>query len=144
MQRPQHGFTLIEMMVVTAIVGILASIAVPSFQGPLYKARRTDGIAALLQLQMNQEQWRSHHTQYASLAELRTPAASGLRYYSLAVAEATSTGYSLVATAMGAQAGDQGCRVLRVTVAHGQATRASGADERSTNADADNRRCWGI
>lgn len=143
MQRLQHGFTLIEMMVVAAIVGILASIAVPSFQGPLYKARRTDGIAALLQLQMSQEQWRSSNTQYASLSELRTSASSRLRYYTLAVAEATASGYSLVATATGAQEGDRGCRVLRVTMANGQATRASGADERSTNPDADNRRCWG-
>jgi type IV pilus assembly protein PilE len=144
MQRIPRGFTLIEMMVVTAIVGILASVAVPSFQAPLYKARRTDGITALLQLQMSQEQWRSGHTQYASLAELRAPTASGMRHYMLAVAEANAAGYSLVATATGAQAGDRPCRVLRVTVANGQATHASGADERNTNADGDNRRCWGI
>lgn len=144
MQRLQHGFTLIEMMIVTAIVGILASIAVPSFQGPIYKARRTDGITALLQLQMSQEQWRSGNRQYASLPELRAPAASGMRYYTLAVADASASGYSLIATATGAQAGDRACRVLRITVANGQATHASGADERSLNADADNRRCWGI
>lgn len=144
MQHLQRGFTLAEMMVVTALVGILASIAVPSFQGPLYKARRSDGIAALLQLQMSQEQWRSGNTRYASLSDLRAPAASGLRYYTLAVAEATASGYSLVATATGAQAGDRSCRVLRVTVANGQATHASGTDERHANTEADNRRCWGL
>lgn len=144
MKRLQHGFTLIEMMIVSAIVGIFASVAVPSFQAPLNKARRTDGITALLQLQMSQEQWRSSHTQYASLAELRAPAASSSRYYTLAVVEATASGYSLVATATGAQAGDRSCRVLRVMVAGGQTTYASGQDERSANADADNRRCWGL
>lgn len=144
MPRLQHGFTLIEMMIVVAIAGILASVAVPNFQAPLYKARRADGITALLQLQMSQEQWRSGNRQYASLAELRVPATSSMRYYTLAVSEATASGYSLVATATGAQAGDRPCRVLRVTVANGQATHASGADEASTNADADNRRCWGI
>jgi type IV pilus assembly protein PilE len=144
MKRLHHGFTLIEVMIVSAIVGILATIAVPSFQTPLNKARRTDGITALLQLQMSQEQWRSSHTRYASLAELRAPAASGSRYYTLAVVEATASGYSLVATATGAQAGDRGCRVLRVTVTGGHATHTSGPDERSINADADNRRCWGL
>jgi type IV pilus assembly protein PilE len=144
MQRLQHGFTLIEMMIVTAVIGILASIAVPSFQAPLQKARRSDGITALLQLQMSQEQWRSGHTRYASLAELRAPATSSMRYYTLEVADPTAQGYALVATATGAQASDRGCRVLRVTVTGGQATHASGPDERSANAEADNRRCWGL
>ena len=132
------------MMIVTALVGILASIAVPSFLAPLYKARRTDGISALLQLQMSQEQWRSGNTQYASLAELRAPATSAMRYYALSVADPSASGYSLTATATGAQAGDQGCRILRVTMTNGQATHASGPDERSANAEADNRRCWGL
>ncbi|HEY0821071.1 MAG TPA: type IV pilin protein [Rhizobacter sp.] len=144
MSRLQHGFTLIEMMIAAAVVGILASIAVPNFQAPLQKARRSDGITALLQLQMTQEQWRSGHTRYASLAELRAPATSGLRYYTLEVVDATANGYTLVATATGAQASDRGCRVLRVTIAGGQATRSSGPDERGANAEADNRRCWGL
>lgn len=144
MQRIERGFTLIELMIVIAVVGILAGVAVPSFQTPLYKARRTDGITALLQLQMSQEQWRSGNTRYASLSDLRAPTASGMRYYTLAVADPTASGYSLIATATGAQAGDRLCRVLRITVANGQATHASGADPRDTNADADNRRCWGI
>lgn len=144
MQHLQRGFTLIELMMVTAIVGILASVAVPSFQEPLQRARRIDGVTALLQLQMSQEQWRSGSTQYASLTELRAPATSSQRHYTLAVTDATASGYSLTATATGAQASDRGCRVLRLVVANGQATHTSGADERSTNAEADNRRCWGI
>lgn len=144
MKRLQRGFTLIEMMIVTAIIGILAGLALPSLQGPLFRARRSDGIAALLQLQMSQEQWRSNNAQYASLADLRTPSASSLRHYTLAIAEATASGYSLVATAAGVQMGDRRCRVLRITVANGQATRTSGEDERSVNGDADNRHCWGI
>ncbi len=144
MQRIQHGFTLIEMMIVTAIIGVLAGVAYPSFQAPLYKARRMDGIAALLQLQMSQEQWRADHTRYADAAELRAPAASELRHYTLSVSDTGANGYTLVATATGAQAGDRHCRVLRMVVANGQVTRASGADAHSRNPDADNRRCWGL
>ena len=78
-----RGFTLIELMVATAITGILAATAYPSFQGPIFKARRTDGLTALLQLQLTQERWRSEHTSYASLAELKTSTTSSLRYYQL-------------------------------------------------------------
>ena len=49
MHSKQHGFTLIELMVAMAVAGILAATAYPSFAGPLFKARRTDGITALLQ-----------------------------------------------------------------------------------------------
>lgn len=144
MRTPQQGFTLIEMMVTVAIAGILASVAYPSFQGPIHKARRSDGITALLQLQMSQEQWRSAQPRYASLAELRTPATSPMRYYAIDVAEADTSRYSVVATATGVQASDQACRVLRVTVDRGQAAHASGPDERTANAAADNKRCWGL
>ncbi|MBX3618789.1 MAG: type IV pilin protein [Rhizobacter sp.] len=141
---PQAGFTLIELMIAMAIAGILAAIAYPSFMGPIHKARRSDGITSLLQLQMNQEQWRASHAAYAGMSELGVPATSGLRYYALDVADASTTGYALAATAIGAQAADEGCRVLRVIVAHGLTAYASGPDERTANASADNKRCWGL
>lgn len=144
MNRMQQGFTLIELMIATAIAGILAAAAYPSFQAPLFKARRSDGITALLQLQLSQEQWRSSHPQYASLDDLRTPTTSGLRYYQLDVSDVTANGYTAVATGAGAQAGDSACRVLRLTVTGGHANFESGADATHHNASADNRRCWNL
>lgn len=144
MNRMQQGFTLIELMIATAIAGILAAAAYPSFQAPLFKARRTDGITALLQMQLSQEQWRASHPQYASLDELRTPATSGLRFYQLGVSDATANGYTAIATGTGAQAADSACRVLRLTVTNGQATFESGADATHHNTSADNRRCWNL
>ena len=144
MHKQQRGFTLIELTVATAIVGILAATAYPSFQGPVFKARRTDGITALMQLQMSQERWRSGHSSYAQLAELNTGAASSMRYYALNVTEASATGFSAIATGTGVQAGDNACKVLRITVNGGDTSYASGEDESTANSSADNRRCWGV
>jgi len=144
MNTRQHGFTLIELMVATAITGILAATAYPSFQGPLFKARRVEGITALLHLQMSQERWLSNHRSYASQAELNIGAVSGGQHYELRVSEATSTGFSAIARGTGSQAGDSACKVLRLTVERGHTSYASGADERTDNNSAANKRCWNL
>lgn len=141
-KHPQGGFTLIELMVATAITGILAATAYPSFQGPICKARRVDGLTALLQLQMRQETWRSEHTQYANLDELKAQARSSMGYYRLSVPEATAAGFTAMAKGTGPQANDRACQVLSITVANGQTSYASGADEQASNDSATNKRCW--
>ena len=47
MKRIQQGFTLIELMIVVAIVGILAAIALPAYQDYVIRSKMSEGVAAI-------------------------------------------------------------------------------------------------
>lgn len=143
-RRSARGFTLIEILSVLGIASVLSSIAWPSFQGGLHKARRADALVALAQVQIAQERSYSNRYRYASLAELRTPDRSSAGHYRLEVISADEQGYALVARATGSQAGDTACRVLKLTIAGGATLRSSGADDHAANDAAANRRCWNL
>ena len=56
-RRPGAGFTLIEVMIVMLILGIIASIAIPSYRSYVLRANRTEARSALLALAAAQEKY---------------------------------------------------------------------------------------
>ncbi len=144
LRRRVAGFTLIETLAAVSIAGVLASIAYPTFEAPIQRARRTDALVALMQLQMAEERWHSNHRRYATLAELGAASTSANRYYTLQVVSADEDGFALRATGTGLQARDEGCRYLTLSVSGANAVQASGPTTEATNPAPANRRCWGL
>jgi len=71
MKSNNKGFTLIELMIVVAIIGILAAIGYPSYTNYLHKAGRSEASALLLEVMEKQEQhYRRNMTYAGSLADL--------------------------------------------------------------------------
>lgn len=119
--QPAAGFTLVELAVVCAMVGVLTAVALPSYQSHLLRSGRADAVDALTRLQLAQAQYHAAHGLYAAeLSVLRgvPQPASAQGLYTLAVAGG-GEGYRATAAAQGRQRKDSDCTVLSVEVAQG-------------------------
>lgn len=66
MRRSNTGFTLIEIVIVIAIIGVLAAIAIPAYQEYLLKGGRADGKSILLEIMQAQERFFSQNQSYTA------------------------------------------------------------------------------
>lgn len=66
--KSQHGFSLIELMVVVVVIGILAAIAYPSYQESVRKTKRSEGKAALMRDMQQQERDYSRLNSYVAFS----------------------------------------------------------------------------
>lgn len=120
-----RGLSLVEVVVLVAVVGILAAAAWPSHQAQAQRVRRLDATAALTGLQQAQEQHRLRHGRYAAdLATLGTRAtrsAQGL--YDLLVQSEGAGRVTLAARvrADGAQRDDHECAEITLVLDEGLA-----------------------
>ena len=129
-------------MIAVAVAGVLSATAVPSFEGHIQKARRSDVLASMMQIQSAQERFRGNAAGYGTLAEIGVPAVSLARHYRLDTAASGADGYDAVAVATGLQARDAACRHMKLQVVRGNLVYTSGPDAAVANGASVNRRCW--
>lgn len=98
-----RGFTLIELMVVIAIVGILAAIAVPLFGDQMRKSRRTEAMTTLQNQQLALERYRVDHASFATY----TLPGLDTTHYKFTLTGADATNYILTAAPQGDQTNDK-------------------------------------
>ena len=136
----QSGFSLIELMIAVAIIGILAAIAYPSYQDSIRRSARADAQADLMELAQTSERFFTTNNRYdqtrAGVAYVlpfaQSPrSATGVRYNIAFVSAAPGLAYVLQAVPIGPQVDDK-CGTLTINQL-GVTTPVLGTDGRN---------CW--
>jgi type IV pilus assembly protein PilE len=110
LQVKQRGFTLLELMIVVAVMGILASIALPSYQEYVKKGRRAAAQSHMMDVAQRQQQYFLDTRSYAAdLSSLSLTTPSDVSNYDRITIEATDAApptFKVTATPSGAQSSD--------------------------------------
>ena len=99
-KHPLAGFTLIEVMITVAIIGILTAIALPNYTQYVARSKITEAITEMASYRVRMEQWFQDSRSYLNTAGTACGAAtvSQAKYFSFAC-EATASTYTITASA---------------------------------------------
>lgn len=113
-KRRQQGVTLIELMIVVAIIGIIAAIALPSYNNYVENARAADAKSALMSLANALERYHTQNTTYVGASiggaaddifPAEAPLDSSVKFYDLVIANQSATAFRIEAQPKNGQGG---------------------------------------
>lgn len=143
MRAENRGFSLLELMIAVAIVGILAAIALPTYGNYVLRSNRTVGKTVIMRIVGQQESYYSDRKQYAAALNNLSPEYAGATVYvtpdgatqaantsdtvySVTLSAATATSFTVQATPVNRQTKDTKCGTL--TYSNTGTKTASGPD----------------
>lgn len=114
--QTQVGFTLIELMITVAIIGVLGAIALPSYQEYVARGKRAEARAEVLKAEGWLERYYTENNRYSDGIATTTNAAftsafgpvprTGAANYNVALSAVNATSYTITATRAGSMASD--------------------------------------
>ncbi len=135
-----RGFTLIEVMIVVAVVAIIAAVAIPSYSNSVLKSKRQIGKGELLEVLSRQEQYFVNNKAYATtltalgysanpyfINDEGSVSNSGSSIYQISLISTSATAFSIRATPQNGQTSDTQCASLQLS-SSGQKSIVGGTD----------------
>ena len=109
MRNKIQGFTLIELMIVVAIIGILAAIALPSYKDYVIRGKVQDAVSGLASKRIQAEQYFQDNRTYADVGAFTNPACLNdivtSQHFNFSCTAQTATAYTIQAIGKNTMAG---------------------------------------